>query len=243
MTGSIRERNSAELTVLVCDDEKDISQAIGLFLKAEGYNVLTAANGKEALDVIETHEVHLILLDVMMPVMDGVTALAEIRERGNVPVIMLTAKSEDSDKVLGLNLGADDYVTKPFNPMELMARVNSQLRRYTRLGGNGAALSDGEMECGGIRMNDRNKEVTLDGEPMHLTRTEYDILKLLMENPGTVFSPEDIYKRVWKDNTMGSESIVAVHVRHLREKIEIDPSDPRYIKMIWGRGYYLDRKQ
>ncbi len=234
--------NNAAMTVLVCDDEKDIAHAIELFLQSEGYRVLTAGNGKEALEVLDREEVHLVLLDIMMPVMDGVTTLARIREQSNIPVIMLTAKSEETDIILGLNLGADDYVTKPFNPVELMARVRSGLRRYMQLGGNNAALSN-ELSCGGIRVSDRTKEVWLDGEPVKLTRTEYDILKFLMENQGKVFSPAEIYRQVWKDDTMGTESIVAVHIRHLREKIEIDPSNPRYLKMIWGRGYYLDEQQ
>jgi len=243
MTGIINDNQSVIPTVLVCDDERDIANAIGIFLKAEGYNVLIAHNGKDALQILENEEIHLVLLDIMMPIMDGVTTLSRIRETGNVPVIMLTAKSEDTDKVLGLNLGADDYVTKPYNPVELMARVRSQLRRYMMLGGNATVSTTDDIICGGICMNDRKKEVFRDGELMHLTRTEYDILKLLMENQGTVFTPADIYKKVWKDNTMGSESIVAVHVRHLREKLEINPSEPRYIKMIWGRGYYVDKKR
>ncbi len=232
------------LTVLVCDDEKDIANAISIFLKSEGYSVKTASNGKEALDMVQSQEIHLIILDIMMPVMDGVTALSKIREISNVPVIMLTAKSEDTDKILGLNLGADDYVTKPFNPVELMARVRSGLRRYTLLGGNAPVHQLGEeLVCGGLKVTDRTKEVWLDGEAVKLTRTEYDILKYLMENPGKVFTPAELYRQVWKDSCMGSESIVAVHIRHLREKIEIDPSEPRYIKMIWGRGYYLDDKK
>ena len=234
--------DNTKQTVLVCDDEKDIANAISLFLKSEGYDVKTASNGKEAIEILESEEIHLVLMDIMMPVMDGVTALSKIREFSNVPVIMLTAKSEDTDKILGLNLGADDYVTKPFNPVELLARVRSGLRRYMQLGGNTATgAGEEELVCGGIRVVDRTKEVWLDGEPVRLTRTEYDILKFLMENPGNVYSPTEIYKEVWKDNCMGTESIVAVHIRHLREKIEIDPSDPRYLKMIWGRGYYIDK--
>ncbi len=231
------------MTVLVCDDEKDISHAIEIFLKSEGYNVITAGNGREAIDVLKNNEVHLVLLDIMMPVMDGVTALAKIREFSNVPVIMLTAKSEDTDKILGLNLGADDYVTKPFNPVELMARVRSGLRRYMQLGGNGGiATGSSEYVCGGIKLKDDSKEVFLDGDLMKLTRTEYDILKFLMKNPGKVYTPKEIYREVWQDDMMGTESVVAVHIRHLREKIEIDPSAPRYIKMIWGRGYYLEKQ-
>ena len=240
----MNEKDNSKLTVLVCDDEKDIANAISIFLRSEGYNVLTAGNGKEALELIEEEDIHLVLLDIMMPVMDGVTALSKIREVSNVPVIMLTAKSEDTDKILGLNLGADDYVTKPFNPVELMARVRSGLRRYMQLGGNTASGNgEDEMICGRIKLVDRTKEVWLDGDPVKLTRTEYDILRFLMMNPGKVFTPMEIYKTVWKDDTMGSESIVAVHIRHLREKIEIDPSEPRYIKMIWGRGYFLENKQ
>ncbi|MBR7089596.1 MAG: response regulator transcription factor [Lachnospiraceae bacterium] len=240
----MNEKDNSKLTVLVCDDEKDIANAISIFLRSEGYNVLTAGNGREALETIEKEDIHLVLLDIMMPVMDGVTALSKIREVSNVPVIMLTAKSEDTDKILGLNLGADDYVTKPFNPVELMARVRSGLRRYMLLGGNTASeTGEDEMICGRIKLVDRTKEVWLDGDPVKLTRTEYDILRFLMMNPGKVFTPMEIYKTVWKDDTMGSESIVAVHIRHLREKIEIDPSEPRYIKMIWGRGYFLDNKQ
>ena len=244
MTGPMNEKDNSKLNVLVCDDEKDIANAISIFLRSEGYNVLTASNGKEALELIEKEDIHLVLLDIMMPVMDGVTALSGIREISNVPVIMLTAKSEDTDKILGLNLGADDYVTKPFNPVELMARVRSGLRRYMLLGGNTASeTGEDEMICGRIKLVDRTKEVWLDGDPVKLTRTEYDILRFLMMNPGKVFSPMEIYKTVWQDDTMGSESIVAVHIRHLREKIEIEPSEPRYIKMIWGRGYFLENKQ
>ena len=240
----MNEKDNSKLNVLVCDDEKDIANAISIFLRSEGYNVLTASNGKEALEIIEDNDIHLVLLDIMMPVMDGVTALSGIREISNVPVIMLTAKSEDTDKILGLNLGADDYVTKPFNPVELMARVRSGLRRYMLLGGNTASeTGEDEMICGRIKLVDRTKEVWLDGDPVKLTRTEYDILRFLMMNPGKVFSPMEIYKTVWQDDTMGSESIVAVHIRHLREKIEIEPSEPRYIKMIWGRGYFLENKQ
>ena len=240
----MNEKDNSKLNVLVCDDEKDIANAISIFLRSEGYNVLTASNGKEALEIIEDKDIHLVLLDIMMPVMDGVTALSGIREISNVPVIMLTAKSEDTDKILGLNLGADDYVTKPFNPVELMARVRSGLRRYMLLGGNTASeTGEDEMICGRIKLVDRTKEVWLDGDPVKLTRTEYDILRFLMMNPGKVFSPMEIYKTVWQDDTMGSESIVAVHIRHLREKIEIEPSEPRYIKMIWGRGYFLENKQ
>ena len=227
-----------EYRVLICDDDRDIVRAIGLFLKGEGYTVCEAYNGQEALDILDKEEVHLLLLDIMMPVMDGVETLQEIRKKWNLPVILLTAKSEDSDKVLGLNLGADDYVTKPFQPMELIARVKSQLRRYLQLGGNVPAADS--FTFGNITLDNQSKTVTLDGEPVRLTKTEYDILHFLMQHPGTVYSPQEIYEEVWKDSAVNGENTVAVHMRHLREKVEITPSEPRYLKMIWGRGYYLD---
>lgn len=224
--------------VLVCDDEKDIVSALKIYLTSEGYNVFEASNGKEAVEVVESEEIHLVLMDIMMPVMDGIQAMVKIREKSNVPVILLTAKSEDTDKVLGLTVGADDYVTKPFNPVELQARVKSQLRRYMLLGsGNQTA---GKARMGGIEMDDKAKEVTLDGEKVNLTRTEYDILKLLMDHPGEVFSPNQIYEKVWKDNPFGTENTVAVHIRHLREKIEYNPQEPRYLKVVWGRGYKME---
>lgn len=224
-------------TILVCDDEKDIVAAIKIYLKAEGYNVIEASNGKQALDLILSNEVHLILMDIMMPQMDGITATAHLRENTNLPVIFLTAKSEDTDKVLGLNIGADDYVTKPFNPIELLARVRSQLRRYTLLGG--IVKHEETLKIGGIIMNDNAKSVTLDGEDISLTPLEYEILKLLMENAGRVFSSAEIYKRVWNDPSWGAEGTVAVHIRHLREKIEINPAEPRYLKVVWGQGYKI----
>ena len=225
--------------VLVCDDEKDIVSALRIYLTTEGYQVYEAYNGKEALEILSREEIHLVLMDIMMPVMDGITAMVKLREQSNVPVIMLTAKSEDTDKVLGLNIGADDYVTKPFNPVELQARVKSQLRRYMLLGG-GKAAQDDKLRIGGIELDDKSKEVTLDGEPVALTRTEYDILKLLMEHPGQVFSPNEIYTKVWKDISYGTENTVAVHIRHLREKIEYDPAQPRFLKVVWGRGYKIE---
>lgn len=224
-------------TILVCDDEKDIVSAVRIYLKAEGYNVIEAANGKQALDLIASNEVHLILMDIMMPQMDGITATARLRENVNVPVIFLTAKGEDTDKVLGLNIGADDYITKPFNPVELLARVKSQLRRYMMLGG--MAKHEKLLKIGGIILNDESKNVTLDGEDVSLTPLEYDILKLLMENSGRVFSSSEIYKRVWKDPSWNAEGTVAVHIRHLREKLEIDPAEPRYLKVVWGQGYKI----
>lgn len=225
--------------ILVCDDEKDIVSALKIYLKAENYNVYEAYNGAEALKVLEQEEIHLVLMDIMMPEMDGITAMMKIREFSNVPVIMLTAKSEDTDKILGLNIGADDYVTKPFNPVELQARVKSQLRRYMQLGGG--VVKQDVITLGGIELDDRTKEVTLDGEKISLTKTEYDILKLLLENPGNVFSPAQIYAKVWKDNPYGSENTVAVHIRHLREKLEYNPAEPRYLKAVWGRGYKIEK--
>ena len=225
--------------ILVCDDEKDIVSALKIYLEPEGYRVLEAYNGQEALDILDREQVHLILLDIMMPKLDGISAVSKLREYSNVPVILLTAKSEDTDKVLGLNIGADDYITKPFNPLEVLARVRSQLRRYMRLGGSSAG--DSALNIGGISLDDGSKDVTVDGEPVSLTPTEYEILKLLMNNPGRVFSPREIYKLVWKDEPYGAESTVAVHIRHLREKVEINPAEPRYIKAVWGQGYKMER--
>ena len=224
--------------VLVCDDEKDIVSALRIYLTSEGYHVIEAFNGKEAVEIVENNEIHLVLMDIMMPVMDGIQAMVKIREISNVPVILLTAKSEDTDKILGLTVGADDYVTKPFNPVELQARVKSQLRRYMLLGGGNNVTAATRM--GGIELDDKAKEVTLDGEKVNLTRTEYDILKLLMDHPGQVFSPNEIYEKVWKDNPFGTENTVAVHIRHLREKIEYNPQEPRYLKVVWGRGYKME---
>ena len=224
--------------ILVCDDEKDIVSALRIYLAADGYEVVEAYNGKEAVELVRSMEIHLILMDIMMPVMDGITAMVKIRELCNVPVVLLTAKGEDTDKVLGLTVGADDYITKPFNPVELQARVKSQLRRYMKLGG-GNIQSD-TLSIGGIELDDKAKEVTLDGESVSLTRTEYDILKLLLENKGRVFSPAQIYQTVWNDVAFGTENTVAVHIRHLREKLEYDPANPRYLKVVWGRGYKIE---
>lgn len=224
--------------VLVCDDEKDIVSALEIYLKADGYQVFKAYHGKEALDIIYKEDIHLVLMDVMMPEMDGIEAMVKLREHCNVPVILLTAKSEDTDKILGLTVGADDYITKPFNPVELQARVKSQLRRYMQLG-SGKAQPD-TCTIGGISLNDRTKEVTLDQEPISLTRIEYNILKFLMQHPGEAFSPKEIYQSVWKDDPLGTENTVAVHIRHLREKLEYDPANPRYLKAVWGRGYKME---
>jgi len=225
--------------VLICDDEKDIVSALKIYLSAENYNTFEAYTGKEALKIIENNDIHLVLLDIMMPEMDGLTAMVRLREKYNIPVILLTAKSEDTDKILGLNIGADDYITKPFNPVEVLARVKSQLRRYMQLGG--AGIKPVNLVIGGIELDDKAKTVTVDGETVNLTPKEYEILKLLMENPGQVFSPREIYRRVWDDNPYGSESTVAVHIRHLREKLEINPAEPRYLKVVWGQGYKIER--
>lgn len=226
--------------ILVCDDERDITDALKIYLTTEGYKVYTAFNGQEAVDVALKEDIRLVIMDIMMPVMDGMTAMTKIREEKNVPVIMLTAKGEDTDKILGLTVGADDYVTKPFNPVELIARVKSQIRRYMTLGGGNI-----EKDClknGGIELTNATKEVRLDGEKVNLTPTEFDILKFLMEHVGNVYSPRDIYEAVWHETPCGSESAVAVHIRHLREKIEMDPGNPRYIKVIWGQGYKLEKQ-
>lgn len=225
--------------ILLCDDEKDIINALKIYLENENYSFLEAANGEEAVRIVREQEVHLVVMDIMMPVMDGIQAMVEIRKNSNVPVILLTAKGEDADKILGLNIGADDYITKPFHPMEVCARVKSQLRRYMQLGSGSTASH--MMQIGGVELNDRTKQVMVDGEEINLTPTEYDILKLLMQNPGKVFSPKEIYERVWKDLPYGSESTVPVHIRHLREKIEIDPAEPRYLKVVWGQGYKFEK--
>lgn len=230
--------------ILVCDDEKDIVEALGIYLSSEGYGVIKAYNGIEAVEIMsdetKKNNIQLVLMDIMMPVMDGIAAMAKIRAASNIPVILLTAKGEDTDKVLGLNIGADDYVTKPFNPVELIARVKAQLRRYMKLGGGVMETSSDRLIFGSIELDDRKKTVSVDGEPATLTPTEYQILRLLMNNPGKVFSPKDIYRLVWENAPIGSEGTVAVHIRHLREKIEINPSEPRYLKVVWGQGYKLE---
>ena len=229
--------------ILICDDDKDIVSALDIYLSSEGYRTFAAYTGRQALDIVESEDIHLILMDIMMPELDGIHATAKLRERHNVPIILLTAKSEDSDKVLGLNIGADDYVTKPFNPIEVMARVKSQLRRYTTLGGRGQSAGEDSdvLVNGGIVLNDKTKTVTVDGEARSLTPLEYNILKLLMRHPGQVFSTTQIYEQVWNDPGYGSENTVAVHIRHLREKLEIDPGDPRYLKVVWGLGYKMEK--
>lgn len=224
--------------ILLCDDEKDIVNALKIYLNDPDYTIFEASNGKEAVELSEKEDIHLILMDIMMPEMDGITAMAKIREKSNVPVILLTAKSEDQDKILGLTVGADDYITKPFNPLEVTARVKSQLRRYMRLG-SGVIKKD-TYEIGGIELDDMKKEVLLDGEKVALTPKEYEILKLLMMNPGKVYSPKEIYETIWKEKQIGTDNTVAVHIRHLREKIEIDSSNPRYIKVVFGQGYMIE---
>ncbi len=225
--------------ILICDDEKDIVNALDIYLKSEGYNTILAYNGIEAVSKVKTEEIHLILMDIMMPIMDGINAMVKIREFSNIPVILLTAKGEDTDKILGLNVGADDYVTKPFNPVELMARVKSQLRRYMHLGGG--KVNEKCICIGSVELDDSAKQVFVDGEKVSLTPTEYDILHLLMQNPDRVFSPREIYIRVWQGDPFGAESTVAVHIRHLREKIEINPAQPRYLTVVWGQGYRFER--
>lgn len=231
--------------ILICDDEKDILGALRIYLTSEGYAVFEAENGKQALECIAENEIHLVIMDIMMPVMDGISAMVQLRQTSNIPVILLTAKGEDMDKVLGLNVGADDYITKPFKPVELLARVKSQMRRYMRLGGGADRDKEKDKEMhftnGGLEIDDTAKSVTVDGETVNLTPTEYDVLKFFMENIGKVLSPKDIYKSVWNDNPFGAENTVTVHIRHLREKIEIAPSDPRYIKVVWGHGYKMEK--
>ncbi|MBQ8767187.1 MAG: response regulator transcription factor [Clostridia bacterium] len=225
--------------ILIVDDEKDIVNALDIYLKSEGYSTFLAYNGIEAIEMVRQNEIHLVIMDIMMPVMDGITAMVKIREISNIPVILLTAKGEDTDKILGLNVGADDYVTKPFNPVELMARVKSQIRRYMTLGCGKS--NEKSIDIGGIHLDDNSKKVTVDGESISLTPTEYDILHLLMKSPDKVFSPREIYSKVWNDDPYGAENTVAVHIRHLREKIEINPAEPRYLKVVWGQGYKIER--
>ena len=227
--------------ILVCDDDKAIVEAIEIYLSQEGYHILKAYDGEQALKILETEEVHLLVLDVMMPRLDGIRATLKIREKHSIPIIILSAKSEDVDKILGLNVGADDYVTKPFNPLELVARVKSQLRRYTQLGGTAKKESEHVYEVGGLQINDDLKEVTVDGEKVKLTPIEYNILLLLMKNQGRVFSIDQIYESIWNEEAIGADNTVAVHIRHIREKIEINPKDPRYLKVVLGVGYKIEK--
>ena len=229
------------MNILVCDDDKEIVRAIGIYLKNEGYRVLEAYDGIEALDILRKEEVHLIIMDIMMPRMDGMQATVRIREEKNIPIIMLSAKSEDYDKIGGLGAGADDYVTKPFNPMELIARVKSQLRRYTNLGSMNQPRNEKTFQSGGLILNDDTKEVTVDGTEVRLTPTEYRILALLTANAGRVYTIYQIYDAVWEEPAFNPENTVAVHIRHIREKIEINPKEPRYLKVVWGTGYKIEK--
>ncbi len=226
------------MNILVVDDDREIVDSIGIFLSGEGYKVLKAYDGIEALDILSENEVHLMILDIMMPKLDGIKTLMKLRESRNIPVILLSAKSEDADKILGLTAGADDYVTKPFNPSELVARVKSQLRRYTTLGSIGK--QNGEIVIDGLIVNTENKTVKVDGEDVRLTPIEYKILELLVRNRGRVFSAEDIYYNVWNEETVVGDNTIAVHIRHIREKIEINPKEPKYLKVVWGIGYKID---
>ncbi len=228
--------------ILICDDEADIVSALKIYLSVEGYNVYTAQNGAEALSVIRENDIHLLLLDIMMPVKNGLDTIHELRRSSNIPVIIITAKSEDADKILGLDLGADDYITKPFNPMEVRARVRSQLRRYMQFGAGRDAGSDYILTVGGISLDERSHTVTLDGEPVSLTPTQYEILRFFMRNTDKILTPADIYRAVWNEEPLGSENTVAVHIRHLREKLEINPSYPRYLRVVWGHGYMMPKK-
>lgn len=229
------------MNILVCDDDKEIVRAIGIYLKNEGYRVLEAYDGIEALDILRKEEIHLIIMDIMMPRMDGMQATVRIREEKNIPIIMLSAKSEDYDKIGGLGAGADDYVTKPFNPMELIARVKSQLRRYTTLGSMNQPRNEKTFQSGGLILNDDTKEVTVDGTEVRLTPTEYRILALLTANAGRVYTIYQIYDVVWEEPAFNPENTVAVHIRHIREKIEINPKEPRYLKVVWGTGYKIEK--
>lgn len=228
--------------ILVCDDDKEIVEAIDIYLTKEGYHVIKAYDGVEAMEKLKSEEVHLLLIDVMMPRLDGIRATLKIREESSIPIIILSAKSEDSDKVIGLDVGADDYVTKPFNPLELIARVKSQLRRYTKLGSM-TKQNENVYTVGGLEVNDETKEVTVDGESVKLTPVEYNILLLLVKNPGRVYTIEQIYENVWNEEAVAADNTVAVHIRHIREKIEINPKEPRYLKVVWGIGYKIEKFQ
>lgn len=227
--------------ILVCDDDKDIVEAIDIYLTQEGYEVLKAYDGDEAIKVLKRNEVDLLIMDVMMPRLDGIRATLKIRENMSLPIIILSAKSEDADKILGLNIGADDYMTKPFNPLELVARVKSQLRRYTQLGSTARSDNQSEFRTGGLAIRDDLKEVTVDGEKVKLTPIEYNILLLLVKNQGKVFSINQIYENIWNEEAIGADNTVAVHIRHIREKIEINPKEPRYLKVVWGVGYKVEK--
>ena len=229
-------------TILVCDDDKEIVDAIDIYLTGEGFRILKAYDGYDALKILETEHADLMIIDVMMPGLDGIRTTLKVRESSSIPIIILSAKSEDSDKILGLNIGADDYLSKPFNPLELVARVKSQLRRYTQLGNMNQGSNENIYKCGGLTINDDTKEVFVDDEPIKLTPIEYNILLLLTKNAGKVFSIDEIYKQIWNEEAIGADNTVAVHIRHIREKIEINPREPRYLKVVWGVGYKIEKQ-
>ena len=229
-------------TILVCDDDKEIVDAIDIYLTGEGFHILKAYDGYDALKILETEHADLMIIDVMMPGLDGIRTTLKVRETSSIPIIILSAKSEDSDKILGLNIGADDYLSKPFNPLELVARVKSQLRRYTQLGTLSQGSNENVYKCGGLTINDDTKEVFVDDEPIKLTPIEYNILLLLTKNAGKVFSSDEIYKQIWNEEAIGADNTVAVHIRHIREKIEINPREPRYLKVVWGVGYKIEKQ-
>ena len=228
--------------ILVCDDDKEIVKAIEIYLTQDGHQVLEAYDGIEAVEILKKESVDLLIMDIMMPRMDGIRATLKIREEHNIPIIILSAKSEDADKILGLNIGADDYITKPFNPLELVARVKSHLRRYMQLGSTAIKENEAIYTVGGLAINDDLKEVTVDGEPVKLTPIEYNILLLLVKHQGKVFSIDQIYENIWNENAVGVDNTVAVHIRHIREKIEINPKEPRYLKVVWGVGYKIEKQ-
>ena len=229
-------------TILVCDDDKEIVDAIDIYLTGEGFHILKAYDGYDALKILETEHADLMIIDVMMPGLDGIRTTLKVRETSSIPIIILSAKSEDSDKILGLNIGADDYLSKPFNPLELVARVKSQLRRYTQLGNLNQSSNENVYKCGGLTINDDTKEVFVDDEPIKLTPIEYNSLLLLTKNAGKVFSIDEIYKQIWNEEAIGADNTVAVHIRHIREKIEINPREPRYLKVVWGVGYKIEKQ-
>lgn len=229
-------------TILVCDDDKQIVEAIEIYLSGEGFQIIKAYDGYEALELLEHREVDLMIIDVMMPGLDGIRTTLKVRETSSIPIIILSAKSEDTDKILGLNIGADDYLSKPFNPLELVARVKSQLRRYTQLGNLNQPADEKVYKCGGLTINDDTKEVWVDDDPIRLTPIEYNILLLLVKNAGKVFSIDEIYEQIWNEEAIGADNTVAVHIRHIREKIEINPREPRYLKVVWGVGYKIEKQ-
>lgn len=228
--------------ILVCDDDREIVDAIEIYLLQEGYTIYKAYDGEQAIRILKEQEIHLLIIDVMMPKLDGIHATLKIREYSSIPIIILSAKSEDNDKILGLNIGADDYVTKPFNPLELLARVKSHLRRYTMLGSSPDTAKSTFFQVGGLCIDDDTKEVTVDGKAVRLTPIEYNILLLLVKNCGRVFSIDQIYERIWNEEAIGADNTVAVHIRHIREKIEINPKEPRYLKVVWGVGYKVEKQ-